>query len=423
MMRWGMIVGTLVVCTGIGAIAAEPKPEVSAEFVVPPRPPGAFQLLDKDRVVFVGDTLIERAQNTDYLETFLTARFPDRHVIFRNLGWSGDTVYGDARAGFGTAVEGFEQLRQQVHALKPTVIFVGYGGNASFDGPAGIERFEKGYRTLLDMLKVTRAEIILLGPIRHENLGRPLPDPTTHNESLALYSQAVARIANERGHVFVDLFTDLAGSDRPADRGPRRLTENGIHLSPYGYWRLARTIEQALGMRDARWQLTVDAMILAAAGNGDVSDARFEKFQFVSDRLTVVMTEKRLPEPVAPQYPERRRIIEARSLPPGKYTLSIDGQAVHTATADEWGKGVVLTSGPEFEQVELLRKTIIAKNRLYFYRWRPQNETYLFGFRKHEQGQNAKEVPMFDPLVSELEEKIATLRVPSKHIYEWKRSN
>lgn len=54
---------------------------------------------------------------------------------------------------------------------------------------------------------------------------------------------------------------------------------------------------------------------------------------------------------------------------------------------------------------------IIKKNKLFFYRWRPQNETYLFGFRKHEQGQNAKEVFQFDPLIAAEEKKIAELRV------------
>ena len=47
-----------------------------------------------------------------------------------------------------------------------------------------------------------------------------------------------------------------------------------------------------------------------------------------------------------------------------------------------------------------------AKNQLFFYRWRPQNETYLFGFRKHEQGKNAKEIAEFDPLVDKAEEEI-----------------
>lgn len=55
------------------------------------------------------------------------------------------------------------------------------------------------------------------------------------------------------------------------------------------------------------------------------------------------------------------------------------------------------------EITEKLRTLVVAKNQLYFYRWRPQNEIYLFGSRKHEQGNNASEVQLFEPLVAEKE--------------------
>lgn len=55
-------------------------------------------------------------------------------------------------------------------------------------------------------------------------------------------------------------------------------------------------------------------------------------------------------------------------------------------------------------------EAIVEKNRLFFHRWRPANETYLFLFRKHEQGQNAKEIPMFDPLIEAQEVRIEEAR-------------
>jgi lysophospholipase L1-like esterase len=56
-----------------------------------------------------------------------------------------------------------------------------------------------------------------------------------------------------------------------------------------------------------------------------------------------------------------------------------------------------------------VRAAIVAKNELFFHRWRPQNETYLFGFRKHEQGKNAKEIVEFDPLIAKAEDEIRKL--------------
>jgi len=56
---------------------------------------------------------------------------------------------------------------------------------------------------------------------------------------------------------------------------------------------------------------------------------------------------------------------------------------------------------------ESLRRLILKKNELFFHRYRPQNVTYLFLFRKHEQGNNAVDIPKFDPLVAELEQQIS----------------
>ena len=64
---------------------------------------------------------------------------------------------------------------------------------------------------------------------------------------------------------------------------------------------------------------------------------------------------------------------------------------------------------PKGVNLEVLRKLVVEKNRLFFNRWRPQNETYLHGFRKHEQGRNAKEILQFDPLVTELDRQIQDL--------------
>jgi glucose/arabinose dehydrogenase len=68
-----------------------------------------------------------------------------------------------------------------------------------------------------------------------------------------------------------------------------------------------------------------------------------------------------------------------------------------------------LTVGPR-EEEELLHSAILKKNELFFHRWRPENWTYLFGFRKHEQGQNGAEIPKFDPLIAAWDARIAKLR-------------
>jgi lysophospholipase L1-like esterase len=375
-----------------------------------------FRLRDGDRVVFLGNTLIEREQRYGYWETALTRRYPARNVIFRNLGWSGDTVFGHARAGFGDVAFGFRQLKEHVLALKPTVIVIGYGLNESFEGEAGLPAFERGLDTLLAALAPARARIVLLSPLRQEDLGRPLPDPTENNKNIRLYRDALRKVAEQRGYPFVDLY-DLLGDGAQA-RPPAPLTENGIHLGAYGYWWSAAALETGLGLAPEHWRIDIDRNRKETAEGAKV----------VSDRaapLRFQVTDNVLPPDPPPQDapvktlpPRTERVLRVRGLAPGKYVLKIDGKPVKAATAAEWAQGVKLDGGPEFDQAERLRKAIIAKNRLYFYRWRPQNETYLFGFRKHEQGKNAKEIVEFDPLIAKAEAAIAKLRVPAAHTYD-----
>jgi hypothetical protein len=141
--------------------------------------------------------------------------------------------------------------------------------------------------------------------------------------------------------------------------------------------------------------------------------------------LRLRVTDRFLPEPPPPKDAPAEaarlrdiRRLRIRDLPPGRHQLKIDGQPIATMPAAQWERGISISIGPEFDQVEQLRAAIIEKNQLYFHRWRPQNETYLFGFRKYEQGQNAREIPQLDPLVAALEAKIRKLSVPRPHTYE-----
>lgn len=337
-----------------------------------------FELVDGDRVVFVGNTFFERDLRYNHLETALTARWPSRNVTFRNLGWDGDTVWGEARAAFGSPADGFNSLSKHVADLKPTVIFVAYGMSESYAGAGGVEPFIQQLDKMLDMLSRTQARIILLSPVRHEDLGRPLPDPAEHNRNLRLYVDAIAKVGARRSYDVVNLF-DLTGSkDQP-------LTQNGIHLNDRGYRAVTWTVERALGLAPLGWDAE-------KAGAGPAS-------------LT------------APTLPVGPRKLRATGLADGKHVLKIDGVPVAAASAADWAQGVAITKGPEFDRLEKLRALIEEKNRHYFHYWRPQNDTYIFGFRRKEQGHLTAEFPKFPPILTEREAEIAKLRVPVAHTY------
>jgi len=273
-----------------------------------------FDLHDGDRMVLLGDTLIEREQESGWLETILHTSFADRHVIVRNLGWSADTPAGQSRASFDfdVAGKGFQLLTNEVALVRPSVVMLDYGMASSFAGEAGLPEFKEEMERLIDAIQrgaTGPVRFVILSPLRHQKLAPPLPDPARHNAALSQYTEVLRQIARERSFPFVDLF------DAPLAARAQDLTDDGIHLKPQGYHWMALETARQLGWKP------------------------------------------------------RLKSVDKNTL-------------------------------------EQLRQEIVRKDQWFFDRWRPENQTYLFGFRQHEQGQNAREIPEFDPLIKAGDERI-----------------
>ncbi|MBM3868808.1 MAG: hypothetical protein FJ384_07765, partial [Verrucomicrobia bacterium] len=230
-------------------------------------------LEDGDRVLLIGDVLIERENNYGVLETKMRQEFPGKKFAVRNLGYSGDTPLGASRASFDPVAKGVEQLEEQLAVVKPTVAIIGYGMAASLEeltyrqndpalnpDPAryGTEhtpaRLKREVAQLMDLITKHGAggkvRFVLLGPIAHEDLrgSRPgLPDPTEHNKLLAAYGRSLAELAAEKHIPFVRAEWKPHGI--ALDQG----TDNGIHLTERGYRALSEGVAAQLG-----WTLDKD---------------------------------------------------------------------------------------------------------------------------------------------------------------------
>jgi len=294
----------------LGALLALP-----AAAQQPPPQPFAFE--NNDRVVLLGSTIIEREQKFGELETQLTLALGDKKISVRNLGWSGDSVFGVARSYFGPPSEGIERLSKHLELFKPTVLVTCYGHDVALDRDAKISDFITGYEALLNLARSKNSSVrfIIIAPPPFENLGSPLPDMGAANAKLAQVRDALKDFSTKQQAAFVDTFALMGGPKK--ERPAQPLTDNGIHYADPGYRLWAAKVVQGLGLKPA---------------------------------------------------------------------------------------------GLSSAETEGLRRAVIEKDRLFFDRWRPENETYLFGFRKHEQGKNAVEVDQFEPLVEKQDQKIAELK-------------
>jgi putative heme-binding domain-containing protein len=203
----------------------------------------SFELNQGDRVVFLGDALIEQEQYAGWIELMLTTSHANRDVTFRNLGWSADTPSGDSRfglsllqAGYEPDDEGWKQLIKQIELTKPTVVFLGYGMASSLEGGLkGVDTFSRDYQRLIDAIKKVTPQVrfVFLSPINHI-------DQSDRQQTLSAYFQAVRRIAELNGQTFVDLSAVAANMSQRKDP---------IHLNDAGYRDAAIAIQQQLGMK------------------------------------------------------------------------------------------------------------------------------------------------------------------------------
>jgi lysophospholipase L1-like esterase len=368
---------------------------------------GFFEFRNNDRVVFLGGAFIERMQKHGYLEAMITAGLPDKNLTFRNLGWSGDTVWGDARGVFGGRAEGFKRLMNDVNLCQPTVIVVCYGENEAYAGPEGVEEFRGGLNKLLDNLEGTGARLLLLSPRRHETLGYPLPDASEYNKSLMLYRDVLKETAAQREHAFLDLYHTLP---LPSGDSPKAITDNGIHLNPWGECLLANELLPQLGVPKRDWSISLDLKrnTLDAVGV-QVSEVKTD-----DKGVSFTAVSRGFELPFFDSITERR--LNVQGLPGTGYHLFIDGEPHQSPNS--WNSPFALQLGSK--RAAELQKKINEKNELFFNRYRPQNETYLFLFRKHEQGNNAVEIPQFDPLIEAKEKEIAELKKPVTRKFEVK---
>src|SRR6516225_261221 len=157
---------------------------------------GALDLRPGDHICLIGNGLADRMQHHGWLETLIQSRFPEHHLVFRNLGFNGDELTVRLRS------EGFGSPDDWLSRTKADVIFAFFGYNESFAGADGLVKFKK---ELDQFIKHTLAQkyngkssprLVLFSPIAHEDLhNRNFSDGKENNQRLKLYSDVMAEVA------------------------------------------------------------------------------------------------------------------------------------------------------------------------------------------------------------------------------------
>ncbi len=274
-----------------------------------------------DRIVWLGGTLIERAQETGALEAAWLGHAPFSGLTFCNLGWSGDDVRGRARNVFGDLAEGKSRRTRDLDLAAPSVVVIAYGMSEAFDETIGDDLFRKELSQLIEQ-QVSAGRRVALCRV-------PGIEFDSSHEKNVDWAQVIVRYEARRERLN-SIIEELAHT-KPTNGTTPPITvinlptlrtswfEAGQHLSPAGY---------------AAWGEQFAGSVLG--GEQQITDSQFERMAALSR----------------------------------------------------------------------------SAGRVFFDMHRPQNETYLTLFRKHEQGNNAVEAYQNRPLLAELQ--LQMLRAAAK---------
>ena len=240
--------------------------------------PAAAATLDlpkEARVVLLGNGLGSRMLHYGHFETEMHRRYPNHHLVIRNLCDEGDTAAFRPHAGRANpwAFPGGEKFRPLVEAkdrwggnsgaghfkepdgwlaqLKPDIIVAFFGYNESFEGPAGIPNFKAELEAFVaHTLKQNYngkgpSKLALVSPTAFQDLSKRYgtPNGTAENANLALYSKAMEDVAASHSLPFVNLF---AATSPWFTTGAKPLTCDGALLTDEGYAKLAPVLADQL---------------------------------------------------------------------------------------------------------------------------------------------------------------------------------
>ncbi|QDT04630.1 F5/8 type C domain protein [Rubripirellula lacrimiformis] len=215
----------------------------------------AVKLEPGRRIAAVGNATAERMNLFGHFETRLHLQTAGDNLVFRNFGWPADEVGVRQRPSSYTTID--DPLK--VYGADTFLCFYGFNESFAGDDDASVASFVEQYRKWIAELASTYAaadkptQFVLVSPTAFESTGNEFhPDADQRNASLRRYSDAIAKLAAEDGHGFVNLFDETV-TEFQREPGAQ-FTINGAHLNEAGDQMIADLIDaQLLGGKPANW--------------------------------------------------------------------------------------------------------------------------------------------------------------------------
>ena len=365
-----------------------------------------------DRIVFLGDSITEQQLYTNYVESYLTLRYPGHNLTFFNAGWGGDVAPG-----------GLQRLERDVMSLSPDLVTLCYGMN---DGQYTTPKLEvqdpflRGMRGLLERFKKEGIRVVLLTPGYADEKANPSLAKVSYNtRGLRRLSDLVLELARDYRVPVFDIHALMNQVDARGKKAEKDfcMAPDGFHPNPAGHLVMAHGLLQALGVP----ALSLKAQISLPSGRARTSrGVRLSDFKLQNGGIRFSVSLDRFPfyiEPAAravlPYLPfeesYNQLIVSIRGLSKGFYYFRGELDRSRPYSAAELARGVNLYSLWEvlpLSRPQAVHKFTNDKCQTYYRVWRDLSllgqprETQTYDREIHRLG--IKAMPVWDRARREL---------------------
>lgn len=229
-------------------------------------PPANEQIIpvkENLHIALIGGNLGSRMINFDHFETELHLRYPQNHLMVRNLCDGGDTPgfrphsarnkpwafpgaekFQDEFANPSESEGHLDTHDEWMSRLKTDVVIGFFGFSESYNGIQKIGRYKSELTAFIQHTKSQKynglqaPELVIVSPIAFEDLTSlyDVPKGEMENIRLAAYTQAMKEVCQKEGVRFVDVFH---ASKKWYQESQNPLTIDGIQLNNEGYQKLS----------------------------------------------------------------------------------------------------------------------------------------------------------------------------------------
>jgi lysophospholipase L1-like esterase len=326
-----------------------------------------------DRIVFLGDSITEQYQYSNYIEVYLTTRFPDWNLFFLNAGIGGDTANGGAN-------------RFQKHVLdeKPTAITINFGMNDGGYGKFDEERNDTYVRKTTEMLEAAKKAGVRVALVSPNAVDRRVAERfKLYLETQKQFYAPLKEIAEKNGAAFADQYARTRAALEKMEQDDPKAAKvkpfgDGFHTSPPGGLLMAHAILT---------ELKAPAKVSDVAIEGrktTVERCKIDKLEISEDKIAFSRTDEAVPMAiqkdwltVIPYCNDLKDLnwygLKMKALKQGIWEVFVDGKSIGKYSADQLAEGVNLgnlTSGPIYDHAQKIFTAVAEKNRINSKRFR-----------------------------------------------------